>query len=58
MGQRGDHSYMLSYSMQVVDLEKEIFEAKQKVQFYHAKMQELVSIVHFRWLDEIVGTET
>ncbi|KAL8549990.1 hypothetical protein ACS0TY_008712 [Phlomoides rotata] len=26
----------------VADLEKEIFDAKQKVQFYHAKMQELI----------------
>lgn len=31
--------------MQVADLEKDILEAKQKIQFYHGKMQELVSLL-------------
>lgn len=30
--------------LQVMELEKEILDAKEKIQFYHAKMQELVSV--------------
>ncbi|KAL3651943.1 hypothetical protein CASFOL_004945 [Castilleja foliolosa] len=40
-----EHSFVLiclSLSMQVADLEKDISEAKQKIQFFHAKMQELI----------------
>lgn len=33
-----------------MDLEKEILDAKEKIQFYHAKMQELVSILIIMYL--------
>ncbi|KAH0864291.1 hypothetical protein HID58_081502 [Brassica napus] len=36
----GDHS--LYFGLQVDDLEKEIADSKQKIEFFHAKMQELV----------------
>lgn len=36
-------NFLLS-QLQVAELEKEITEAREKIQFYHAKMQELVRI--------------
>lgn len=33
-----------------MELEKEILEAKEKNQFYHAKMQEIVSILIITYL--------
>lgn len=33
-----------------MELEKEILEAKEKIQFYHAKMQEIVSILIITYL--------
>ena len=39
-------SRSLYFGLQVDDLEKEIADSKQKIEFFHAKMQELVSTVY------------
>lgn len=35
------------YQMKVEELEKEILESRQKIEYYRTKMQELVSIKEF-----------